>query len=140
MSVTIYHNPACGTSRNTLAMIRNAGIEPVVIEYLKTPPSRAQLAALAAQAGSARALLREKEKLAGELGLNADVPDAAILDAIAAHPLLLNRPVVVTPKGTKSCRPSEVVLDLLPAPQRGAFTKEDGETVVDAAGQRIVKG
>ncbi|GLR68526.1 arsenate reductase [Acidocella aquatica] len=139
-SVTIYHNPACGTSRNTLAMIRNAGIEPVVIEYLKTPPSRAELTVLAKQAGGARALLREKEKLAAELGLNADVPDETILDAIAAHPLLLNRPVVVTPKGTKSCRPSEAVLDLLPEPQRGAFTKEDGEAVVDAAGHRIVKG
>ncbi|NNM57267.1 arsenate reductase (glutaredoxin) [Acidocella sp.] len=137
MSVTIYHNPACGTSRNTLAMIRNAGIEPVVIEYLKTPPSRAELAVLAEQAGGARALLREKEPRAAELGLNAGVADDTILDAIAAHPLLLNRPVVVTPKGTKSCRPSEVVLELLPAPQQGAFTKEDGQAVVDAAGRRI---
>ncbi len=139
MSVTIYHNPACGTSRNTLAMIRNAGIEPVVIEYLKTPPSRAELAALAKQAGGARALLREKEARAAELGLNADVADDTILDAIAAHPLLLNRPVVVTPKGTRSCRPSEVVLELLPAPQQGSFTKEDGQAVVDATGRRIVK-
>ena len=133
LTVTIYHNPACGTSRNTLAMIRNARIEPVVIEYLKTPPSRAELAALAEQAGGARTLLREKEKLVAELGLNADVPDDAILDAIAAHPILLNRPVVVSPLGTKSCRPSEVVLELLPAAQQGAFTKEDGEAVVDAA-------
>ena len=139
MSVTIYHNPACGTSRNTLAMIRNAGIEPVVIEYLKTPPSRAELAALAKQAGGARALLREKEARATELGLNADVADDTILDAIAAHPLLLNRPVVVTPKGTRSCRPSEVVLELLPAPQQGSFTKEDGQAVVDATGRRIEK-
>ncbi len=139
MSVTIYHNPACGTSRNTLAMIRNAGIEPVVIEYLKTPPSRAELAALAKQAGGARALLREKEARATELGLNADVADDTILDAIAAHPLLLNRPVVVTPKGTRSCRPSEVVLELLPAPQQGSFTKEDGQAVVDATGRRIGK-
>ena len=139
MSVTIYHNPACGTSRNTLAMIRNAGIEPVVIEYLKTPPSRAELAALAKQAGGARALLREKEVRATELGLNADVADDTILDAIAAHPLLLNRPVVVTPKGTRSCRPSEVVLELLPAPQQGSFTKEDGQAVVDAAGRQIGK-
>ncbi len=139
MSVTIYHNPACGTSRNTLAMIRNAGIEPVVIEYLKTPPSRAELAALAKQAGGARALLREKEARAAELGLNADVADDTILDAIAAHPLLLNRPVVVTPKGTRSCRPSEVVLELLPAPQQGSFTKEDGQAVVDATGRRIGK-
>jgi arsenate reductase len=138
--VTIYHNPACGTSRNTLAMIRNAGIEPVVIEYLKTPPSRAELAVLAKQAGGARTLLREKDKLVAELGLNADVSDDTILDAIAAHPILLNRPVVVTPKGTKSCRPSEVVLDLLPTPQHGAFTKEDGEAVVDATGPRIAKG
>ncbi len=139
MSVTIYHNPACGTSRNTLAMIRNAGIEPVVIEYLKTPPSRAELAALAKQAGGARALLREKEARAAELGLNADVADDTILDAIAAHPLLLNRPVVVTSKGTRSCRPSEVVLELLPAPQQGSFTKEDGQAVVDATGRRIGK-
>lgn len=139
MSVTIYHNPACGTSRNTLAMIRNAGIEPVVIEYLKTPPSRAELAALAKQAGGARALLREKEARATELGLNADVADDTILDAIAAHPLLLNRPVVVTSKGTRSCRPSEVVLELLPAPQQGSFTKEDGQAVVDATGRRIGK-
>ena len=139
MSVTIYHNPACGTSRNTLAMIRNAGIEPVVIEYLKTPPSRAELAALAKQAGGARALLREKEARATELGLNADVADDTILDAIAAHPLLLNRPVVVTSKGTRSCRPSEVVLELLPAPQQGSFTKEDGQAVVDAAGRQIGK-
>ncbi len=139
MSVTIYHNPACGTSRNTLAMIRNAGIEPVVIEYLKTPPSRAELAVLAKQAGGARALLREKEARATELGLNADVADDTILDAIAAHPLLLNRPVVVTSKGTRSCRPSEVVLELLPAPQQGSFTKEDGQAVVDATGRRIGK-
>ena len=137
--IVIYHNPECGTSRNTLAMIRNAGIEPVVIEYLKTPPSRAELAALAKQAGGARALLREKEARAAELGLNADVADGAILDAIAAHPLLLNRPVVVTPKGTRSCRPSEVVLELLPAPQQGSFTKEDGQAVVDAAGRQIGK-
>ncbi len=139
-TVTIYHNPACGTSRNTLAMIRNAGIEPVVIEYLKTPPRRAELAVLAKQAGGARNLLREKEKLVPELGLNAAVSDDAILDAIAAHPILLNRPVVVTQKGTKSCRPSELVLELLPTPQQGAFTKEDGEAVIDVTGQRIVKG
>jgi arsenate reductase len=132
-NVTIYHNPACQTSRNVLAMIRNAGIEPVIIEYLKTPLSRAQLVALGLPA---RDLLRAKEKLAAELGLNS-AADAEILDAIAAHPILFNRPVVTTERGTKVCRPSEMVLDLLTAPQAGAFTKEDGEKVVDASGRRI---
>jgi len=132
-SVTIYHNPACQTSRNTLAMIRNAGIEPVIVEYLKTPLSRAQLVALGLPA---RELLRAKEKLAAELGLKT-ASDDEILDAIAEHPILFNRPVVTTRMGTKLCRPSELVLDILPAPQAGAFTKEDGEPVVDASGHRI---
>jgi arsenate reductase len=111
MNMTIYHNPACGTSRNALALIREAGIEPVIVEYLKTPLNRAQLEALGIPA---RGLLREKEKLGAELGLkNPEVSDDAILDAIAAHPILFNRPVVVTPKGTKACRPAELVLELL---------------------------
>jgi arsenate reductase len=108
----IYYNPSCGTARNTLALLREAGIEPQVIEYLKNPPSRAELAAMAKQMGSARPLLREKEKLADELGLK-QADDEAILDAIAAHPILLNRPVVVSPKGVKACRPAELVKDLL---------------------------
>ena len=128
-AVTIYHNPACGTSRNTLAMIRAAGIEPQVIEYLKTPPTRATLVDLAARAGlSPRELLRAKEPLATELGL-AEADDDAILDAMAAHPILINRPIVVSPRGVKLCRPSEQVLDLLPDGAREAFTKEDGEVV-----------
>ncbi len=113
-SVTIYYNPACGTSRSTLAIIRDAGIEPVVIEYLKTPPSRDTLAVLAKQVGGARTLLREKDRLVTTLGLGPDIPDDAILDAIAAHPILLNRPVVITHKGAKTCRPAETVLELLP--------------------------
>ncbi len=139
MSVTIYHNPACGTSRNTLAMIRNAGIEPTVIEYLKTPPDRATLIDLIARTGQPlRALLRNKGGINEELGL-ADVKwtDAELLDFMLAHPILINRPIVVSPLGTRLCRPSELVLDLLPAAQRGAFTKEDGEAVVDAAGRRV---
>ncbi|NYD91104.1 arsenate reductase (glutaredoxin) [Sphingomonas melonis] len=137
--IVIYHNPACGTSRNALAMIRNAGIEPHVIEYLKTPPSRALLADLIARAGlTARALLREKGTPYAELGLaDPSLSDDALLDAMMAHPILINRPLVVSPLGVRLCRPSEAVLDLLPAPQRGAFAKEDGEPVVDAAGRRI---
>jgi len=130
-AVTIYHNPACGTSRNVLGLIRNAGIEPVVIEYLKTPPTRAQLAAIvAATGGSVRALLREKGTPFHELGL--DDPgktDEELLDAMCAHPILINRPIVVSPLGTRLCRPSETVLELLPQPQRGPFTKEDGQPV-----------
>ncbi|HOA94103.1 MAG TPA: arsenate reductase (glutaredoxin) [Quisquiliibacterium sp.] len=130
-TVTIFHNPACGTSRNVLGLIRNAGIEPVVIEYLKTPPTRAQLAAIvAATGGSVRALLREKGTPFHELGL--DDPgktDEELLDAMCAHPILINRPIVVSPLGTRLCRPSETVLDLLPQPQRGPFTKEDGQPV-----------
>lgn len=130
MDAIIYHNPACGTSRNTLAMIRNAGIEPHVIEYLKTPPSRALLQQLAVRMGiSLRELLREKGTPYAELGLgNAALTDDQLLDAMMAHPILINRPIVVTPKGVKLCRPSEQVLDLLP-PQHGEFVKEDGERV-----------
>lgn len=138
-SITIYHNPRCGTSRNTLAMIRNSGEEPVVIEYLKTPPTRDQLVALIAAAGlGVRGIMRAKEKLFGELGLaDPAVSDEALIDAMMAHPILINRPIVVTQLGTRLCRPSEVVLDILPQPQRGAFTKEDGEQVVDGEGRRV---
>lgn len=139
MSVTIYHNPACGTSRNTLAMIRNAGIEPTVIEYLVTPPSRDELISLIQRAGlTVRGALREKGTPYAELGLgNPELTDDALLDAMMAHPILINRPFVVTPLGVRLCRPSEVVLDILPQPQQGAFTKEDGEVVVDAQGRRV---
>jgi arsenate reductase len=130
MDAIIYHNPDCGTSRNALAMIRNAGIEPHVIEYLKTPPSRALLRQLIARMGiSVREAVREKAAPYAELGLgNAALTDDQLLDAMMAHPILINRPIVVTPKGVKLCRPSELVLDLLPA-QRGEFVKEDGERV-----------
>ena len=130
MDAIIYHNPACGTSRNTLAMIRHAGIEPHVIEYLKTPPSRALLQQLAIRMSlSVRELLREKGTPYAELGLdNAALTDDQLLDAMMAHPILINRPIVVTPKGARLCRPSELVLDLLPA-QQGEFVKEDGERV-----------
>jgi len=140
MSITIYHNPACGTSRNTLALIRNSGEEPQVIEYLKTPPSREELVALIARMGTpVRALLREKGTPYAELGLgDAALSDDQLLDAMMAHPILINRPIVVTPLGVKLCRPSELVLDILPQPQKGAFTKEDGELVVDAKGQRLI--
>jgi arsenate reductase (glutaredoxin) len=136
--VVIYHNPACGTARNTLALIRNAGIEPHVVEYLKTPPSRAMIRSLAARAGlTVRDLLREKGTPFAELGLgDPALDDDALLDALAAHPALLNRPLVVTPKGVALCRPSERVLDLLP-PQQGEFVKEDGERVVDEHGRRV---
>jgi len=138
MDIIIYHNPACGTSRNTLAMIRNAGIEPHVIEYLKTPPSRKMLVQLIGRMGiSARALLREKGTPYADLGLgNPDLTDDQLLDAMMAHPVLINRPVVVSPKGVRLCRPSEAVLDLLP-PQQGEFIKEDGERVVDERGRRV---
>jgi arsenate reductase len=136
--ITIYHNPACGTSRNVLGLIRNAGLEPVVIEYLKTPPSREELVALIARMGiSVRDLLREKGTPYAELGLgDLSLTDDALLDAMMAHPILINRPIVVTPRGVKLCRPSEAVLDLLDAPQRGEFRKEDGELVIDAHGHR----
>ena len=138
IDVVIYHNPECGTSRNTLAMIRNAGIEPHVIEYVKTPPSRALLAQLIDRAGiTPRELLREKGTPFAELGLgDAALSDEALVDAMMAHPILINRPLVVSPSGVRLCRPSEVVLDLLPD-QRGAFSKEDGERVVDESGTRI---
>lgn len=136
--IIIYHNPDCGTSRNTLAMIRNAGIEPHVIEYLKTPPSRAMLSQLIERAGlTPRQLLREKGTPYAELGLgDENLSDDALIDAMMDHPILINRPLVVSPLGVRLCRPSEVVLDILPTPQRGAFAKEDGEQVVDERGQR----
>ncbi len=138
MDVIIYHNPDCGTSRNTLAMIRNAGVEPHVIEYLKTPPSRDMLTQLIARMGiSVRGLLREKGTPYAELGLgDPALSDEQLLDAMVAHPILINRPIVVSPRGVKLCRPSEDVLDLLP-PQRRAFVKEDGERVVDEHGRRV---
>lgn len=138
IDVVIYHNPDCGTSRNTLAMIRNAGIEPHVVEYLKTPPARALLKQLLARAGlSVRDALREKGTPYAELGLgDPALSDDQLLDAIAAHPILLNRPLVVSPKGVRLCRPSEAVLELLPV-QQGEFVKEDGEPVVDAQGRRV---
>ena len=137
--IVIYHNPDCGTSRNTLAMIRNAGIEPHVIEYLKTPPARPLLESLIARMGvTVRSVLREKGTPFHELGLgDTSLTDSQLLDAMMAHPILINRPIVVSPLGVRLCRPSEAVLDLVPAPQRGAFTKEDGEKVVDAAGVRL---
>ncbi|WP_145203255.1 arsenate reductase (glutaredoxin) [Sphingobium sp. B2] len=129
--IIIYHNPACGTSRNTLAMIRHAGIEPHVIEYLKTPPSRALLEQLIARAGIApRALLRQKGTPFADLGLDDQtLPDAALIDAMMAHPVLINRPLVVSPKGVRLCRPSEAVLELLPHPLPTPFVKEDGDVV-----------
>ena len=137
--ITIYHNPRCGTSRNTLAMIRNSGEEPVVIEYLQQPPTRARLLELADAAGlGVRGLLRAKEPACAELGLDDPArSDDDLVDAMLAHPVLINRPIVVTPLGTRLCRPSEVVLEILPQPQQGAFAKEDGEQVVDTAGRRI---
>jgi len=139
VSVTIFHNPNCGTSRNTLGLIRNTGEEPTVIEYLKTPPSRAELVDLIARMGiPVRDLLRRKGTPYEELGLDDPaLTDEQLLDAMMAHPILINRPIVVTPLGVKLCRPSEAVLDILDAPQRGAFTKEDGEVVIDADGNRV---
>lgn len=137
--ITIFHNPACGTSRNTLALIRNSGAEPEVIEYLKTPPSKARLQQLLQAMGmGARELLREKGTPYEELGLAAPHwTDDQLVDFMVQHPILMNRPVVVTPVGAKLCRPSELVLDILPQPQRGAFTKEDGEVVINTRGQRV---
>lgn len=139
--ITIYHNPGCGTSRNVLALIRNTGEEPVVIEYLKNPPDRATLQRLIAQMGMpVRDLLRRKGTPYDELGL--DDPkwtDDELIGFMLAHPILINRPVVVTPLGTRLCRPSELVLDILPRPQQGAFCKEDGEPVIDAKGQRVIR-
>jgi arsenate reductase len=140
MTVTIYHNPSCGTSRNTLALIRNAGIEPVIIEYLKTPPTRQVLKDLIRRAGlTVREALREKGTPYAELGLdNASLTEEQLLDAMEAHPILVNRPFVVTERGVCLSRPSEKVLDILPDPQKAPFTKEDGEVVIDAEGKRIV--
>lgn len=139
MDIVIYHNPACGTSRNTLALIRHLGIEPHVIEYLKTPPTRAMVAELAARTGQPlRDLLREKGTPYAELGLDDPaLSDDQLLDAIAAHPILLNRPLVVSPLGVRLCRPSETVLDLLPTEGLKPFVKEDGEVVVDETGRRV---
>ncbi len=139
MTITIFHNPACGTSRNTLAMIRNSGVEPTVIEYLQTPPTKARLQELLAAMGTGpRELLREKGTPYAELDLaNPKWTDDELLDFMLAHPILINRPVVETPLGTRLCRPSELVLDILPQAQQAAFTKEDGEVVVNDKGQRV---
>ncbi len=136
--VTIYHNPACGTSRNVLGLIRNSGVEPRIVEYLKTPPSRGELADLIRRMGvPVRDVLRRKGTPYDELGLDdPSLTDDRLLDAMVAHPVLINRPIVVTPLGVRLCRPSEAVLDILPGPQRGAFAKEDGERVVDEHGHR----
>ena len=138
-AVTIFHNPRCSTSRNTLALIRNAGIEPTVVAYLETPPTREQLAQLVAASGlSVREVLRSKETLCAELGLDDPArTDAELIEAMVAHPVLINRPIVVTELGTRLCRPSELVLDILPAPQQGPFTQEDGEVVIDEQGRRL---
>lgn len=139
MDIVIYHNPACGTSRNALALIRHVGIEPHVIEYLKTPPSRAMIQALVERMGvPLRSLLREKGTPFAELGLvDPTLTDDQLLDAIEAHPILLNRPIVVSPLGVKLCRPSEAVFDILPPEGLKPFTKEDGEVVIDAEGRRV---
>jgi len=139
VNITIYHNPDCGTSRNVLALIRNSGEQPLIIEYLKTPPSRGELVSLIARMGvPVRSLLRLKGTPYDALKLDdAGLTDDALIDAMMAHPILINRPIVVTPRGVRLCRPSEAVLDILPNPQRGAFAKEDGETVVDADGNLV---
>ena len=138
-ATTIFHNPDCGTSRNTLAAIRNSGVEPVIVEYLKTPPTRATLVALVAAIGlPVRDVLRRKGTPFDELGLaKPGLSDDQLLDAIVTHPILMNRPIVATALGTRLCRPSEVVLEILASPQRGAFVKEDGEAVIDAQGRRV---
>ena len=140
-AITIYHNPACGTSRNTLELIRNSGVEPTVILYLETPPARAELVTLIADMGiCVRDLLRKNVEPYEQLGPAEDKwSDDELIDFMLQHPILINRPVVVTPLGTRLCRPSEVVLDILPDAQKGAFSKEDGEQVIDAQGQRVVK-
>lgn len=137
--ITIYHNPACGTSRNVLALIRNSGVEPTVIEYLKEPPSREMLVSLLKEMEiPARGLLREKGTPYGELDLaDVNLSEDALIDAMMVHPILINRPIVVTLLGTRLCRPSEDVLDILPDPQKGPFAKEDGEPVIDANGNRL---
>ena len=139
MTITIYHNPECGTSRNTLAMIRQSGVEPEIIEYLKTPPSRETLVDLIARSGlTVRDAMRKKEAPYTNLGLDDPATtDAQLLDAMLAHPILINRPFVVTEKGVRQCRPSEKVLDILPNPDIGPFTKEDGEVIIDSEGKRI---
>ncbi|MQR02586.1 arsenate reductase (glutaredoxin) [Glaciimonas soli] len=139
MNVTIYHNPECGTSRNTLALIRNTGVEPEVIEYLKQPPSLETLVKLIADSGlTVREAIRQKGTPYVELGLDAaNLTDTQLLDAMLAHPILINRPFVVTPDGTRLCRPSELVLDILSLPQKSAFSKEDGEVVINAEGRRV---
>ena len=141
MSITIYHNPNCSTSRNVLALIRNSGVEPEVVEYLKTPPGSDKLLELVAQLGiPVRELLRQKGTPYDELQLdNPALSDDELIDAMVAHPILMNRPIVVTPLGTRLCRPSEAVLDLLPQAQQGAFSKEDGEQLVNAQGERVDK-
>lgn len=138
-NITIYHNPACGTSRNTLEMIRNSGNEPTIIYYLDTPPSRDELIKLISDMGiSVRALLRKNVEPYEQLGLDEDrFTDGELIDFMLQHPILINRPVVVTPLGTRLCRPSEIVLDILPNCQKGAFTKEDGEKVIDETGKRV---
>jgi arsenate reductase len=140
-SVTIFHNPQCGTSRNTLGLIRNSGVEPLVIEYLQHPPTREQLAKMIAGAGlTVRDAVRQKGTPYAELGLDdPQLTDDALLDAMIRHPILINRPFVVTEKGTRLCRPSEAVLDILPQRQRGFFAKEDGEVVIDENGERVVR-
>ncbi|MEO8391079.1 MAG: arsenate reductase (glutaredoxin) [Polaromonas sp.] len=138
-AITIYHNPQCGTSRNVLALIRNTGVEPEVVKYLETPPTAATLKALIAQMGvPVREVIRQKEAIYQALGLDDPaLSDEALIAAMAAHPILINRPIVVTPLGTRLCRPSEAVLDILPLPQRGAFAKEDGEQVTNERGERV---
>lgn len=140
MRIRIYHNPKCGTSRNTLALIKNSGEEPEVIEYLSNPPSRAELEQLIDDLGEGvRAVIRAKEAIYTELNMQDEsLSDEALIDLMLAHPILINRPIVVTPLGTKLCRPSELVLDILPKPQLGAFAKEDGELVVDADGKGVL--
>lgn len=142
MSITIYHNPACGTSRNVLALIRNSGEEPEIVEYLKAPPGRGRLVALIAAMGiPTRDLLRRKGTPYDDLGLdNPAFSEDELIDLMLAHPILINRPIVETPLGARLCRPSEAVLDILPNPQQGAFRKEDGELVVDASGRRVAPG
>ncbi|MEG1766878.1 MAG: arsenate reductase (glutaredoxin) [Comamonas sp.] len=140
-TITIYHNPACGTSRNVLALIRNSGEDPTVIEYLRTPPDRTTLERLVADLGiPVREVLRQKGTPFDELGLaDPKWTDPQLIDFMLQHPILMNRPIVVTPLGTRLCRPSEAVLDILPQPQQGAFSKEDGEAVINAKGQRVAK-
>jgi arsenate reductase len=139
MTITIYHNPACGTSRNTLALIRNTGVEPIIIDYLKTPPTQEVLREMIAKAGiSVRAAIREKGTPFAELGLaDMSLSDDTLLAAMVATPILINRPLVVTGMGVRLCRPSELVLDILPLPQQAAFNKEDGEAVIDADGNQV---